>query len=146
MKSIRDAIALSDGIFVLRTLVIFHAIGEDATTEKFSLSILLLIFPIHKLKLIIMKKNLLFLFLLIASYKLSVINAQVPQSVNYQAVARNTLGIPIMNASVAVRIIIHDGSASGTVVYSERDTATTNAGRRRGAFAGLHPAVFRSGG
>lgn len=52
--------------------------------------------------------------------------AQAPQSLNYQAVARNAAGLPLINSSVAVRISIHDGSATGTVVYSERDAATTN--------------------
>ena len=46
---------------------------------------------------------------------------------NYQAVARNSAGAPLLNSSVAVRISIRDSIASGTVLYSERDTATTNA-------------------
>lgn len=53
--------------------------------------------------------------------------AQTPQTINYQAVARNSAGNPLLNSSVAVRISIRDGSATGTVVYAERDTATTNA-------------------
>ncbi len=53
--------------------------------------------------------------------------SQAPQSFNYQAVARNATGAPLVNSSVAVRISIHDGSAGGPVVYSERLTATTNA-------------------
>ncbi len=52
--------------------------------------------------------------------------AQAPQQLNYQAVARNNSGAPITNASVAVRISIHDSTAQGPVLYSERDTATTN--------------------
>ena len=52
--------------------------------------------------------------------------AQAPQQLNYQAVARNNSGAPITNASVAVRISIHDSAAQGPVLYSERDTATTN--------------------
>lgn len=56
-----------------------------------------------------------------------VAKAQAPQYVNYQAVARNGTGAPILNSSVAVRISIRDGAAAGPVLYSERDTATTNA-------------------
>ncbi len=52
--------------------------------------------------------------------------AQVPQSINYQAIARNAAGNPITNSSVAIRVSIHDGTAGGAVVYAERDTATTN--------------------
>ena len=50
----------------------------------------------------------------------------MPQGLNYQAVARNATGNPIVNSAIAVRISIRDSTASGTVVYSERDTATTN--------------------
>lgn len=53
--------------------------------------------------------------------------AQSPQSLNYQAVARNNSGAPIINSSVALRISIRNTTAGGTVLYSERDTATTNA-------------------
>lgn len=56
-----------------------------------------------------------------------VAKAQAPQYVNYQAVARNGTGAPILNSSVAVRVSIRDGAAAGPVLYSERDTATTNA-------------------
>lgn len=52
--------------------------------------------------------------------------AQVPQYINYQAVARNAQGSPIANSGVAVLLSIHDSTATGSVVYSERDTATTN--------------------
>ncbi len=54
------------------------------------------------------------------------IQAQVPQAFNYQAVARNNAGAPLINSSVAIRVSIHDSTASGVVVYAERDTATTN--------------------
>lgn len=73
-----------------------------------------------------MKKILLpFIFALFIC-QLSIIYAQVPQGLNYQAVARNATGNPIVNSAIAVRISIRDSTASGTVVYSERDTATTN--------------------
>jgi hypothetical protein len=47
------------------------------------------------------------------------LNAQVPQAFNYQAVARDNAGNPIVNHAIGIKIIIHQGSASGTVVYSE---------------------------
>jgi hypothetical protein len=52
--------------------------------------------------------------------------AQVPQKINYQAVARNSSGALLASTNIAVRISIHDGSATGTTVYQERHTATTN--------------------
>ncbi|HWB64354.1 MAG TPA: hypothetical protein VG603_12640 [Chitinophagales bacterium] len=54
------------------------------------------------------------------------LKAQVPQSMNYQAVVRNSSGNVVSNTAVSVRITIHDGSLSGTIVYQERHTPTTN--------------------
>jgi hypothetical protein len=52
--------------------------------------------------------------------------AQVPQKMNYQAVARNTVGQPIANANINVRISILDLTSSGTAVYTEIRKLTTN--------------------
>jgi hypothetical protein len=52
--------------------------------------------------------------------------AQVPQGFNYQAVARNSVGVLLNNQLLGVRLSVHQGSAGGTVVYSERQTPTTN--------------------
>lgn len=56
----------------------------------------------------------------------SVMFAQTPQGINYQAVARNSSGNAIANSNVAIKISIRDSTAAGNIVYSERDTATTN--------------------
>lgn len=52
--------------------------------------------------------------------------AQAPQSFNYQAVARNAGGQVIQNQNVGLRFTIHDGSATGTTVYQETQSKTTN--------------------
>jgi hypothetical protein len=52
--------------------------------------------------------------------------AQSPQKLSYQAVVRNALGKLVTNANVGVRFSILQGSASGTVVYTETFTALTN--------------------
>lgn len=52
--------------------------------------------------------------------------AQVPQAINYQAVARNSLGEAITNALIGVEISIHQGSITGTVVYKETHSALSN--------------------
>jgi len=49
-----------------------------------------------------------------------------PQKINYQAVARDASGIPMMTTGLTVVFDIRQGSASGTVVYSETHTPTTN--------------------
>lgn len=53
--------------------------------------------------------------------------AQAPQQMSYQAVIRNASGQLVQNQAVAVRASILKDSPSGTVVYSERLTGTTNA-------------------
>ena len=45
----------------------------------------------------------------------------------YQAVIRNTSGALVTSTSVGMKISILQGSATGTVVYSETQTASTNA-------------------
>ena len=53
--------------------------------------------------------------------------AQAPQKMSYQAVIRNASNILVTNAPVKMRISILQGSATGTSVYSELHSATTNA-------------------
>lgn len=52
---------------------------------------------------------------------------QAPQAIPYQAIARNNSGSTIANQNIALRLSIHDITATGTVVYQETQTATTNA-------------------
>ena len=53
--------------------------------------------------------------------------AQAPQGINYQAVVRNSLGVPVtQGVPVKFRFTIHDGTAGGTPVYSEVDTSSAN--------------------
>ncbi|MGC4129980.1 MAG: hypothetical protein QM564_10625 [Bergeyella sp.] len=53
--------------------------------------------------------------------------AQAPEKMSYQAIVRNASGQLLQNQNVAVKASILQGSATGTVVYSERLTGTTNA-------------------
>ena len=57
----------------------------------------------------------------------SSIFAQAPQKMSYQAVIRNTSGALVTSTSVGMKISILQGSATGTVAYSETQTASTNA-------------------
>lgn len=52
--------------------------------------------------------------------------AQAPQKMSYQAVIRNATNTLISNSPVAVRVSVLQGSATGTAVYAERHTLTTN--------------------
>ncbi len=53
--------------------------------------------------------------------------AQAPQSFKYQAVLRDGSGNVKASTAVSINISILQGSASGTAVYSETHSATTNA-------------------
>jgi hypothetical protein len=55
------------------------------------------------------------------------IMAQAPQSFKYQAVLRDGSGNVKASTAVSINISILQGSASGTAVYSETHSATTNA-------------------
>jgi len=52
--------------------------------------------------------------------------AQAPQKMSYQAVLRNASNALVSNTPVAIRVSVLQGSASGTAVYVERHTLTTN--------------------
>lgn len=74
-----------------------------------------------------MKKIVLFLILatgLILTLQPSF--AQIPQRFNYQAVVRNTAGQLMPNTKIGIRVMIHDQSASGPVIYIEIYQKTTN--------------------
>jgi len=53
-------------------------------------------------------------------------NAQVPQSFNYQAQARDSNGDPLVNQSISIRISILDGSATGSIDYREAHNVSTD--------------------
>lgn len=56
--------------------------------------------------------------------------AQVPQGFNYQAVARDASGLPIINHSLPVRMTIQSDSLGGTIFWQELHSSviTTNQG------------------
>jgi hypothetical protein len=53
--------------------------------------------------------------------------AQSPQKINFQSVLRNSAGEVLSNKIVAIRISILSGSSTGTNVYSETHSKTTDA-------------------
>jgi hypothetical protein len=52
--------------------------------------------------------------------------AQAPQKMSYQAVIRNASDVLISNTTIGIQISILQGSSSGTAVYVETHTPTTN--------------------
>ncbi|MFM2306567.1 MAG: hypothetical protein RLZZ367_1236 [Bacteroidota bacterium] len=70
-----------------------------------------------------MKNYVLLVLALIATVA---VNAQAPQGINYQAVARDASGNVLANVALQVRFSVHDVSAAGTTVYQETHSVTTN--------------------
>ena len=70
-----------------------------------------------------MKKTIILFALLVST----ILFAQVPQGISYQAIALNSSGNPVVSSNVGLRLSILDSSATGTVLYSETHTKTTNA-------------------
>jgi hypothetical protein len=73
-----------------------------------------------------MMKNLSSLLIVIAFLQFSTSYAQAPQQMNYQAIARNASGNGLPNLPVGLRFTIRDGSITGTILYRETNTVTTN--------------------
>ena len=66
------------------------------------------------------------LFTLLAFVTTIIIFAQAPQGFNYQATIRNNSGQLLLNQDVLVKFNILQNSATGTIVYSETQTAKTD--------------------
>ena len=43
--------------------------------------------------------------------------SQAPQKFNYQAIARNNVGVELATQPIGIRVSIVDGSPNGTVLY-----------------------------
>ncbi len=54
------------------------------------------------------------------------LTTQAQQGIYYQAVARSTDGTPLINMAINVKFLIHDTTATGKVVYSEKHNVTTD--------------------
>jgi hypothetical protein len=64
--------------------------------------------------------------ILIAIFLTASTFAQFPQKMSYQAVIRNAADELVTNHSVGIRVSVLKGSVSGTTVYTETQTPTTN--------------------
>lgn len=53
--------------------------------------------------------------------------SQAPLGIPYQSVVRNSSGNIVANQSVTIRFSIHDSSLTGSIVYQETHSPTTNA-------------------
>jgi len=76
-----------------------------------------------------MKTNSIFLYtalILTLLFQCMISTAQSPQKVSYQSVIRNANGELIRSTAIIIQISILKGSASGTLMYKERQSSITN--------------------
>src|SRR5215467_10358792 len=73
-----------------------------------------------------MKKQFLFFLLILFS---AIAYGQVPNQINYQGIARNSVGNVLPNKNISVRLSVHEGNGAGLIVYREtRNIQTSNFG------------------
>ncbi|MEM7373114.1 MAG: hypothetical protein AAF587_31110 [Bacteroidota bacterium] len=70
-----------------------------------------------------MKRIVSFLLLLLGGLSLY---AQPPQALNYQAIARDNNGAPLASQQISLQITVLTGTMTGTPVYAETHSTTTN--------------------
>lgn len=68
-----------------------------------------------------------FFFSLVLMVYTFISQAQAPNSINYQGVARNAAGLPYANQPLNVKLTVRTGAPAGGVEYSETRPVTTNA-------------------
>jgi hypothetical protein len=54
------------------------------------------------------------------------ISAQVPQAIDFQGIARDTLGLPLGSQNISLRVNIFSGSPTGSIEYRETHALTTS--------------------
>lgn len=67
-----------------------------------------------------------FLFIFIGLFVSTLLFSQAPEGINYQAVMRNSSGNLVTNSTVAIRVQIRQGSATGSAVYQERQSIVSS--------------------
>jgi uncharacterized protein (TIGR02145 family) len=72
-------------------------------------------------------KKSLFLLVILLLFISGFLKAQSPQKINFQSIVRNTNGVIFSNKTLSFKISILSGSITGTQVYSETHTSTTDA-------------------
>lgn len=60
-------------------------------------------------------------------FSLSTLYAQVPQAINFQAIARDAGGNPMVNTNIQIRLSVIDSAVGGNTVYQELRALQTNA-------------------
>lgn len=67
-----------------------------------------------------------YLLTLIVFGTIHIVKAQVPNKMSFQTVVRNNLGKLVVNKSIGVRLSILKTTSTGTAIYVETHTKTSN--------------------
>jgi len=67
-----------------------------------------------------------FIFFIALLSTLTMWGQGAPKGISYQSVVRDASGNPVANEPVSMLMVIRSGSASGTVVYTEKQTSATD--------------------
>ena len=71
-------------------------------------------------------KKSLFLLVILLLFISGFLKAQSPQKINFQSIVRNTNGVIFSNKTLSFKISILSGAITGTQVYSETHSSTTD--------------------
>jgi hypothetical protein len=84
--------------------------------------------PLSAIKKIAIQKNIMkqLIGLIALLFACSCIHAQIPQTLNYQGIARNNNGSPLANQTIKIRLTIKDAVSGGNTLYREIKSVTTN--------------------
>jgi hypothetical protein len=85
------------------------------------------------------------MLLLTFNFSLLSAYAQIPQAINFQAIARDGSGNPMITTNIQIRLSVIDSAQSGTIVYQELRALQTN---DYGSFSfqiGVNPAFITIG-
>jgi len=67
-----------------------------------------------------------YLFIALLAFFTSTAFSQVPQAFNYQGIARDAVGVPLLDRNIALRITLKEGGTPGLDVYKEIHQVQTN--------------------
>ena len=65
--------------------------------------------------------------MILFTLSISIVFGQVPQAINFQAIARDGSGNPMVNTTIQIRLSVIDSAQGGTIVYQELRALQTNA-------------------
>jgi len=114
---------MSDAFLLLESVTMILVIISYLRKDIICFRIIPCIYTTEHTKTTYMKKIVLYHIVMMVWF---LATAQVPQAINYQAIARDASGNPLTNRNISLRLTINIGINPGFPVYQETQTAITN--------------------